>query len=458
MKKIFIYFVIGFFNIHSFCTEVYGAGEETKPALPITEQLKTAIKKRTSEVASLNNKNKFKNPSNNVIKLEELKNFIKTELLNNISDVENINKIKDLNEELKPNYTRSSKELSRILEEAQELLLKSETLSPPEKKKLIDEIKSLKEEASKKEIALRKNPSKKFDPKILQQVNANLLAKVSEAEILYSKKDPKLTDERIRQTLLLAKTAQNVMEGLSNINDILSGVEEKRSALNIAKNYFSKYDSDEKVYDLLQNIDKSLKTLDGFDQDNGSENTFDLKNKIEVLGDELYGQSMGFDLSDKKNKKSFLEKAEEINTKVSANKSLWDRNLSELENLMEQIKQTSEELKQAKPEIKKETPTGLSRNDAEKSRLEKKIKQILEKNQNMQARLTEDVKRFKDNKFDEINKVLKESQNTLTNIQIDSGDLKEHEESVKKFETEIEDKNKERTKIIAEIQKNNKKT
>ena len=43
MKKIFIYFVIGFFNIHSFCTEVYGAGEETKPDLSITEQFHTWI-------------------------------------------------------------------------------------------------------------------------------------------------------------------------------------------------------------------------------------------------------------------------------------------------------------------------------------------------------------------------------------------------------------------------------
>ena len=67
MKKIFIYFVIGFFNIHSFCTEVYGAGEETKPDLFITEQLKNAIKKRTSEVAALNKKNNLETSSNNVI-------------------------------------------------------------------------------------------------------------------------------------------------------------------------------------------------------------------------------------------------------------------------------------------------------------------------------------------------------------------------------------------------------
>lgn len=371
MKKIFIYFVIGFFNIHSFCTEVYGAGEETKPDLSITEQLKNAIKKRASEVAALNKNNKPKNSSNNVIKFEELKNFIKPEALNNISDVKNINKIKDLNEALRPNYTRSSKELSRLLEEAQELLLKSEILSPPEKKKLIDEIKDLKEKASKQEIVLRKNPSKKFDPQILQQVNANLLSPASEAEILYYKKDPKLTDERIRQTLLLAKTAKNVMEGLSNINEILSGVEEKRSVLNRAKNYFSKYDSDEKVYGLLQDIDKNLKKLDGFDQNDESENTFALKNTLEGLGHELYAKSMGFNRGDKGNKEDLLKASENIKEKVDINKALWDKNLSELENLMEVIKQKFEEMKQAKSEIKKEKAKGLSKDGAQKLRLEK---------------------------------------------------------------------------------------
>lgn len=75
----------------------------------------------------------------------------------------------------------------------------------------------------------------------------------------------------------------------------------------------------------------------------------------------------------------------------------------------------------------------------------------------MEARLTEDAKRFKDNQFDEIKKVLKESQNNLTNLQIDSGNLGEHEKSVKKFETEIEDINKQRTDIIKEMGKHNKK-
>ena len=438
--------------MHSFCTKVYGAGEGAKPDLSIAEQLKNAIKKRTSEVESNNTKNKDRGKPTNVVKLEELKDFINT---TDKINIKNLNEIKGLNEVLKPQYTRSSKELSRLLEEAQELLRKGETLSPPEKKKLIDDMKKLKDEASAKEIALRKNPSKKFDPKILQQVNANLLAKASEAEILYNKKDPTLTDERIRQTLLLAQIAENMMKGLSNMNDILSGVEEKRSALNMAQNYFSKYDSDEKVYVLLQDIDKSLKTLDKFDQNDESgenKNTFALKNEIEALGHELYGKSMGFDRSDKENKEHLLKTSEEINKNISENKKLWDQNLSEIEELMKKVNKMSEEMKQAKPEIKKETPKGLSKDSAEKLRLEKKRSKIFEKSKAMEKRLEEDAKRFNDNQFTETGAALQKVREEVESANTE-GDKNAPQLLEQKLESKIEEADKKRTERITEINK-----
>ncbi|OJU73095.1 MAG: hypothetical protein BGO07_02825 [Alphaproteobacteria bacterium 40-19] len=351
MKKIFIYFVIGL----SFSGNVFATGgeealkavsslfDETEKNMTATlekvkheaEKIVTEAKKEGSESCAIQSKKIETNviPESKSSPLTKTKNSMRS------------SSIKKKTSQSSINSTNSSSDSQN----------QETPLSPPEKLKIMKEMKNLKEEASVQEIALRKNPSKKFDPKILQQVNAYLLAKVSEAEILYGKKDPNLTDERIRQTLLLAQTAQNLMEGLSNMNDILSGVEEKRSALNMAKNYFSKYDSDEKVYALLQNIDENLKKLDGFDQDNESgenENTFALKNKIEALGHELYGKSMGFDRSDKENKEDLLEKAEEINTNVSANKKLWDKNLSELENLMKTINQQSEEMKNVKIQVK----------------------------------------------------------------------------------------------------------